>query len=282
MKKAIYFFILTIISQHAITTGNYLPFGHDILLIINYNHAHFESVSFLKKLYEPWFPNIVFYGPGIYPEVNEFYHDRGYFAYAGISHAMEKYPGYRGYLQLHDDCILNCWNINKFDKSKLWVCYEPEYFNSVRQGCGKINLEINGMTWWPWWHGHMGYSAINNAYHQLPIKFRSILEANCSSNAILVSYSDMVYIPREYKDNLTELTNIFHRSHVFLEIAIPTICGCLDSMNNWEYLKPKLGQTEHDYEPTVDAYHPLKLSNKNNREFIEKIFAEDKHFANIQ
>ena len=85
--------------------------GQDILLIINYNHLHYESIDFLKNFYSPYFPHIVIYGPSL-DEIDFCDHDTALFSYKTIAHAMHKYPGYAGYLFIHDDVMMNPKNFD--------------------------------------------------------------------------------------------------------------------------------------------------------------------------
>lgn len=66
----------------------------------------------------------VFYGPSVSDEysrlvkVQDTFH--GQYAYRALSDAIEKSPGYVGYLHTNDDVILNTRQLTKFDKSRLW------------------------------------------------------------------------------------------------------------------------------------------------------------------
>ena len=66
LKKLIVILIL-LITFKSTYSNNDLPYGNDILLILNYpcdsTENHYSSVDFLRNLYKPWFPNIIFYGP---------------------------------------------------------------------------------------------------------------------------------------------------------------------------------------------------------------------------
>jgi hypothetical protein len=82
----------------------------DILLIINYNNPHYQSIDFLKEIYSPVFTNIIFYGEASHPEVHLISHHKGWWGHEVLKDAMIRYPGYSGYLCLQDDCFLNYWN----------------------------------------------------------------------------------------------------------------------------------------------------------------------------
>lgn len=44
----------------------------------------------------------------------------GQYAYMALANAIEKNPGYVGYLHTNDDVILNPCQLAKFDKSRVW------------------------------------------------------------------------------------------------------------------------------------------------------------------
>lgn len=124
LKKLIVILIL-LITFKSTYSNNDLPYGNDILLILNYpcdsTENHYSSVDFLRNLYKPWFPNIIFYGPIESIDVNTFdYPHNGYFFHKSVADAMRRYPNFNGYLYAADDCVLNCWNFTRFDKTKLW------------------------------------------------------------------------------------------------------------------------------------------------------------------
>src|SRR5256885_9039524 len=109
-QKKFYFFLLLQLVSDCLSTQSYAShrgFADDILLIINYNHAWYDSIPFLKKVYGEFFPHIVIYGPKEAPGVELCEHYKGWYSYKAIAHAMKKNQGYKGYLFLHDDCFLN-------------------------------------------------------------------------------------------------------------------------------------------------------------------------------
>jgi len=243
--------------------------GADILLVINYNHAHYNSIPFLKELYSPYFPNIVFVGPKLHPEVEFCDHDRGYYGYKSIAQIMIKYPHYQGYLWVHDDCVINPWNFQRFDQSKIW-------FNNP----GIAQLDPAGLTKWVWWRKAIGYQAIKNVYDKLSQKHKDALRANCGENRVFWGYSDIVYIPTKYASDIIGLCALLNREHSFLEIALPTLCGCLDNKKNWEMLSGlALWNRENPkvmYSQKLDYLHPMKFSNQDYQNFIREQFKQYK------
>ncbi len=244
----------------------------DILLIINYNHAHYESIPLLKKIYKPYFKNIVFYGPTANPEIIELPHYKGYFSYLCISDAMEKYPNYSGYLFLMDDCILNPRLIEEFDATKIYYAYCVEH-----QKTFPIDLKTGPSFYWSWWTTQWGSTALKAALNELPMHYKNILEENCGKNAIVGAFSDCAYIPSSYKNQFVELAKIFGKHQVFLEIALPTILCSLSLKNEWMWLPGRSIYTDplKLFDRNAIFNHPIKLSIKQNRDFIEKFFSQN-------
>lgn len=259
-----------------------------ILLIINYNHAHYESIDLLKKIYSPYFGNVVFYGPKAHPHINLCEHNRGYFSYMAIADAMEKYPNFEGYLFLMDDCILNPWLLNGLDSSKIWFGDIP----FITQNNGKqinnrgtpikMKLGKKAITHWAWWQTEWGYEPMKSAFKKIPHAQKKVLEKNWGKGTVAASFSDLAYIPAHYKEIFIKLALIFAKRKAFLETALPTMLSCLASKNNWHWLQgtgtfyPAAEQSQEYFNPHVHFNHPIKLSYEKNRTFIENYFEQHK------
>lgn len=116
----------------------------DILLVIVYNYPFYDSIPYLKALYKPAFPNLLFCGspddtapPGILTVdvIN------GYLGYECLGRAIREHPGYEGYFYISDDVILNFWNFLDFDRRKLWESHRT----STSPASGPVSSA------WPWW-----------------------------------------------------------------------------------------------------------------------------------
>ena len=241
----------------------------NVLLIINYNHPHYESIPLLKKIYGPHFKNIVFYGPSKHPEVIEFHHYKGYFSYLCIADAMEKHPNHSGYLFLMDDCILNPYFIKEFDFKR--ICYA---FCIEHQKSFPIDLKTGPPFDWCWWASQWGSKALKAALKKMPKKYRKILKENCGKDAIVGAFSDCAYIPSLYKKRFVKLAKIFGRYQVFLEISLPTILCSLSLKDEWIWLPGRSIYADplKLFDKNAIFNHPVKLSIKQNRDFIKNFF----------
>lgn len=242
-------------------------FNGRILLVINYNHAHYESVDFLQHLYGTYFTNIIFYGPVQGKNIHVCNHSAGYFSYKGLADAMQLYPDYDGYLWVHDDCIINPWQLQRFD-----------FNNIIVSGLTRANLTngTNAVTNWVWWKKAIGFLAIKRVYETLKPEFLQNLESNVGKNCVAWGYSDLVYIPKRYADAFITLSNNCELNNVFLEIAIPSICASIAHKNCIQFFKGHAEWTGRNtrelYTHQLDFIHPIKLSQPQNREFISKQF----------
>lgn len=243
--------------------------SNDVLLLINYNHPHYESIPLLKKIYEPYFKKVVFYGPTQHPHVIDMPHYKGYFSYLCIADAMERFPDYEGYLFLMDDCILNPSMIQDFDVTKLSIAHCIEY-----QKAFLINIKNGPPFYWSWWQTQWGKKAVEATLKKLPKQYKKMLQNNCGKKTVSGAFSDFVYIPSSYKNQFIELANLFGQHAVFLEIALPTILCSLSVKSEWIWWP---GRSIYKnplklFDKNAIFNHPLKLSIKEHRDFIEEFF----------
>jgi hypothetical protein len=252
----------------------------NILLIINYNNAYYDSIPLLKKIYGKDFKNIVFYGPEAHPEVNQFRHHYGYFSYLAIADAMIKNPNHDGYLFLMDDCILSTWLLHDFDASKIWLG-KLAWVNNCTMGAPLDLTKGLEASKWDWWNTPWGYESMTKALAEIPDRYKKTLEENFGPHNVVAGFSDVAYIPSKYKDQFIELALIFGKHRAFLELALPTIISCLTPKNEWLPLGGKSTYADYQFVRSYEHFnkdccvnHPIKLSYKTNYAFVEKLFAQ--------
>ncbi|HSW74034.1 MAG TPA: hypothetical protein VLG71_02670 [Candidatus Limnocylindria bacterium] len=245
----------------------------NILLVINYNWAHYQSIPLLKKIYQNYFANIVFYGPRQSRDVTGCSHDDGYISYVCVADAMKRYPQYQGYLFLMDDCILAARKVMDLDQSKIWMPEIP-FLSATRGNFFNVTHQAKASSW-GWWHSKWGWQAMEKAYNELPELYKKNLNKNIGKSQVMASYSDVLYIPGCYREQFIELAEIFGKHRVFLEMAFPTMLSCLCKPDEWIWLKGHGTHRKHQTESfkySVYFNHPLKLSDPRVRAFIEKVF----------
>ena len=205
---------------------------------------------------------------------------KGYFAYTCMSRAMEKYPGYSGYLLINDDVILNYWNLVGLKRDKIW--------EGPKKGVRFTNFGMPPVKEWHWWDSTWGMKTCQGAYDEL----WNLLESNpeklfpetiddhkdprtmVRNKLCFHGRSDVFYIPGKFAAAFITLSNVFHKHGSFLEIAVPTICRMLDVEENFEYISGiymPAGQPGESpvrkaeyfwrvYDKKLAFVHPFKLS----------------------
>lgn len=260
------------------------PF-ENILLVINYNHAHYQTIPFIRKLYNPYFNDIVFYGPQEHPDINICHHNNGYISYKALIDAMQKYPHFDGYFFLQDDCIIHPWNLLKKDQSKIWFVnldtIQKEAEEPISVTTSKTIYIPDGRKAykWGWWQSPFGYDAVIKTYRKLPQSSKKILARNWDKQNVIAAFSDLVYIPAKYKKKFVRLGNKFTLANTFLEIAVPTIISCIAPYTDWEKLNGynayeiPLKFDRKQYPFKIDFIHQIKFSKEENQSFVQKIFS---------
>jgi len=250
----------------------------DILCCINFNHSFYGNIEFLKKLYGGLF-HIAFYGPDKASGVNKIDSYHGYFAYVAVLDAIKRYPNYRGYIFVNDDCIINVWNFFKKNKNKIWI--QP--FHSLANRFDKQKKE------WCWFNLSIGMSAYNAAFCSISAENRARLNTWFGSEDVVAAGpADFFYLPKNYSDDFINLFEVFYQNKVFIEMSIPTGLRAIANKNNIEILNCynrvyyRLPGIKHNeemglrlnlfYSEKIDVYHPLKMSVLKNRMMILRWF----------
>ncbi len=267
MKRILLLFTTLFISS------SYAHNFDNTLLIINYNHPHYQSIPLLKKIYSPYFKNIVFYGPLPHPDIHHCPHNFGYLSYLTIADAMQRYPTFDSYFFLMDDCIFNAWLGSELDTSKVWY---PKIGFLANSDCGvgaDLTQGLNAVNW-EWWPRHWGYQAMKKAFEELSEQYKQTLAENWGVNRVAVAFSDFVNVPACYKEQFIELAQIFGKHQAFLETGLPTIMSCLCPKNEWLWIplnSTYLGGI-YDFKMDMLFNHPIKLSMSFNQQFIDRTF----------
>jgi hypothetical protein len=234
------------------------------LLIVNFNHPYYKNIEFLKKLYSPFFPHIVFYSDGNipHPEVTCLMTDSGRLISETLYDALNKNPGYEGYLFLEDDCVLNMWNCFSLDLNKVWLL----------PGFSIANLENRTFTEdWAWVGA---FNVTKQAFSRLLPKDLEIIAKNFGKDRAIGTAADMFYFPGKFREDVMRMCLDF--KNVYIEIAMPCILACLDTKENWEKVTVLWGVAENslheNWPKDYTCIHPVKLSSVKNRELVERVF----------
>lgn len=282
-------FLASSIFCNSELTNQLKYFGHNILVIINFNHEHYHNVSFLENLYGVIFPHIVFYGPCQTEKVHLVDDYKGWYAYKGLADAMKRYPHYAGYLWFNDDCGMFPWNFANLDKNRIWSAPPGMgVAKSIWPGIYNLN-DDPAQALWCWWQPN--FEATKKIYHNLPEWARHNIEYDYGPEMVVWGNADALYIPGQYRTDFIELATLCAQENLFIEIALPLITACLDHKRNRHFLHilwglegnciPELSE-EADFlnfvtrscfwnEP-VSFCHPLKFSKERNRKFMRYFY----------
>lgn len=207
----------------------HLDYFKDIVLVVVFNYPYYDSIPELRRFYEPVFPNLFICGPEkntSFTNMTQVFVNKGIFGYKCLTEAIQKHPGNEGYFYINDDVILNYWNLvnSKFDKKFIW-----ESSNQF----GRIDLRKKLSQPWYWWVSPYGVNNTKHAINEIQqysknykIYKRIFEQYKANGNGSYYAYSgrsDVLYIPRKHSIRFQELSQIFYKHGVFLEIAVPTI-----------------------------------------------------------
>lgn len=235
----------------------------DVLLVIIFHYPFYDTLPLILSNYEAAFPHIVICGPesSTFYEIMVVQHHKGYHGYECLGKAIELHPGFRGYLYVNDDMILNWWNFVNFDQDKVWLGAPIKFKESHKVGQKPIS------NYWIWWRTEYGAEACEKAHDEIKVLARdikplgekikvmlSILVRNGKNQVLCYkSWSDMFYVPGKFSRNFRYFSEIFFRNKVFLEIAVPTILSYLDLHENWE-------KTYGTYLPEIYGFKDLSAT----------------------
>lgn len=202
-----------------------------------------------------------------------------------------RYPGFRGYLYVNDDMVVNWWNFATLDKDKLWQggAIIPNHEHVM----GSRPIATN----WPWWNiKSKSAEACEDSYLEIMHKYRNSADIDVAALAethllngrgkkvCFRMWSDLVYIPKRFSDRFQKFSFIFHKNEVFLEVAVPTIMSFLDLRESWEqhygvYLPDMYGSIDFtdgklvwpNYNYRINFIHPVKFQGDKARVNREKL-----------
>ena len=227
----------------------------DVLLIINYNYAKLQILNdYMLKLYNTYFPNIVFLTP--YPIIendkiiscNESFD--GYYSYYCFKKVYEKYSKFKGYLYINDDLFVKIWELDNLDFNIPWFYMFYKLSRSYSKWphyneCSNIYGIINNNSQWK-----------NNL-----VKFLGFYD-------IPITLADFYYIPNYIASKFVIILEKMFNSKIFLECAVPTAMAII-LLNKYQIINIKA--LWNDERKNVIYYlkkafnqitiHPIKFSN---------------------
>ncbi|KAF9926148.1 hypothetical protein BGZ67_008254 [Mortierella alpina] len=211
----------------------------DILLVVNLNHPTYDAIKPYLSIYDPYFPNIQFYGPNVPVHlkdiVTESLYDGGT-SYRNLVDAMEKYPNYKGYLYTNDDTVLNVFQIETFDQDKVWK-QVPDLAHDVHDRSKPPPSEWHvGRTEGAstmWYLPESGYMWDDPTSLTEKQRERIATFTKADGPVDIRAFLDAVYVPRRIAVELADVLKRFLEHRVFLELAVGLALVAVEPTENW-------------------------------------------------
>ena len=167
----------------------------------------------------------------------------GVVAYECLGRAIRISPGYKGYLFIRNDLFLNYYKVAGLNRTRIWESAEL-------QSGSQVMFEQPRESW-IWWFTPWGLKACERAYREL-ISLNALYKRDSldkggrmepwdvenALNALLWNgrgkykcyrgYSQLFYIPAKYATAFEQMSAIFQKHQVYMEVAVPTVIRMLE------------------------------------------------------
>lgn len=240
------------------------------LIVVNYHWNRFDSIPFLREKYFPRFHqlfnssfDVVYFAPSYQSSLRVVSNQLpigGYYSYYSLSLAYRIFGSandyeYAGYFLINDDGFIDPLHLNNLNLneslSEQSDAYSP---NRTQRWIWNNRNNTNGV-------------AFKDAY-QFSIEEiqRSAYNSRCMLHESVnhrSGFYDFAFVVQRDISLYYELSLVFFKNRVFLEMAGPTISWCLshriiDSCNHYGWRNVR----------TCVYLHPAKLTDKSNEELI--------------
>lgn len=248
-------------------------------MVIVYHFPFYDSIPLLKSFYKDAFGDILICGPETYWKsfVMKVDVGPGLYGYECLGEAIRRYPGYRGYLYINDDMVVNWWTFSNLNKDALWQGGVIIMSHSHVIGSRPIDHA------WPWWKIKSNSAeACEDSYLEMTsmtdprVNITKLVKTHLANgegkNVCFRMWSDLFYVPGKFSEQFQRFSFVFYKNHVFLEVAVPTIMSFLDLRDSWEkhygvYLPDKYGSIDFadgklvwkNYDTDINFIHPVKF-----------------------
>ena len=234
-----------------------LPFDN-ILLVFMFNTPHYSVIPILEIIYRRRFQNIVYCGAD-HKDIEPLRQKWGikfiaitfdepevvageYMNLRCMLLAMELMPDAEGYLFVHDDVVLNYWNLAAWNRTKIWLTRDSGIADLDKMlRCNAHGACHPGIVKWIYMDRFRNSTL--KGLDSLSSNQSSQVEKNCIQNLkkeargthrIFFGQADIYYVPGRLRKAFSTIGKSF--SKVFLEISLPTILKCMGSRNDRQRL----------------------------------------------
>nr|GEW04855.1 probable glycosyltransferase STELLO1 [Tanacetum cinerariifolium] len=240
-------------------------FGSVVLILFSSGPVERTALEW-RLLYGRIFKSVVILSEKKNPELVV---EEGHFdsLYKQLPNLFDRFENAEGFMFLHDDTVLNYWNLVQADKDKLWIT------NKVLRSWSSVPYDGNKD-----WYGkqaEMVKKVVSSMPAHLQVSYKDHTKSHDST--LTICTSEVFYIPRRLVSDFIDLVNLVGDLDIHQTVAIPMFFIAMDSPENFDSVfskmiykrKPPKNITRSFYSPEAPAVYPLRISNE--QEFIKLI-----------
>lgn len=185
--------------------------------------------------------------------------------YKYLPKIFDRFNSTEGFLVLHDNTILNYWNLLQADRSKLWIANKVPTSRTVVDG--------KDTTWFT-----KQSNMVNRVVSTMPAHLQVNYKESCpSEQSLALCGSEVFYIPRRFVSDFVDLVDLVGDFEIHYKIAVPMFFMAMDLPQNFDPLLNKmiykteaLSTRSFDfYSAQVPAVHPWIISTES--DFVKLI-----------
>ncbi|XP_057784024.1 probable glycosyltransferase STELLO2 [Salvia miltiorrhiza] len=187
------------------------------------------------------------------------------YVYKYFPKVFDRYSSADGFLFLHDDTILNYWNLLQADKSKLWIT------NKVSKSWTSVS--VSGSSDWFVKQADMVKKVVAAMPAHLQVNYKDSVK---DQQNLMICNSEVFYVPRRFVADFTDLVNLVDDLDVHHKVAIPMFFLAMDSpenfdsvLNSMKYKQKLQSNSTSFYSPEAPAIHPWSVTSE--QDFIKLI-----------
>ncbi|KAG6427077.1 hypothetical protein SASPL_111317 [Salvia splendens] len=187
------------------------------------------------------------------------------YVYKYLPKVFDRYSSADGFLFLHDDTILNYWNLLQADKSKLWIT------NKVSKSWTTVS--VSGNSDWFVKQADMVKKVVAAMPAHLQVNYKDSVKDH---KDLVICNSEVFYIPRRFVADFTDLVYLVDEMDVHHKVAIPMFFSAMDTpenfdsvLNSMKYKQKLQSNSTLFYSPEAPAIHPWSVTSEH--DFIKLI-----------
>ncbi|XP_042491733.1 probable glycosyltransferase STELLO2 [Macadamia integrifolia] len=181
-------------------------------------------------------------------------------AYKYLPKIFNRFTSAEGFLFLQDDTILNYWNLEQADKTKLWIT------EKVPESWLTVSTVGNDSAWFA-----AQADMVKKVVSMMPAHFQvSYKESSMAKHSLILCSSEVFYVPRRFVGDFVELVGLVGNLEIHHNVAVPMFFMAMDSLHNFDSVlstmiyktdKPSNNSSSF-YSVQVPAVHPWNVSNE--------------------